>query len=623
MTLRNQISRNSALKIAIVFFAFSALWIFLSDKLLIWLFSDASEITGYQTAKGIFFVLITTLLIYSLVYKEIRRKNQVIRFLNESERWYNLMFSNIPKIDVLMFDPDEHIILAQGKEMAKHGVDLSAIQGRQVNDIRLAESVYDYFYPVLKKVLAGHTLESTYRYRKDMYRVRGVPLKDENKKVFAGIIVLVNVSSEYKLIDDITEQKQRYESLYNEFYDQNEQLKAINKKLDDVNSQLETAKEKAEESDRLKSSFLSNMSHEIRTPLNGIMGFSQIIADNQLSIGEVRAYAEILERNASQLLTIIEDLLLISSLETGQFQYSEMECSPKDCFNQILSDASKLILQSGKNIQLINPYDDRLNEALLICDEPTLIKAVKRIVDNAVKYSPENSLISISMFMDKDTKLCVEVKDEGPGIPKDMQEKVFERFIQLNRSLNEPVSGNGLGLTIAKGIIEGMEGSIRLDSSIGKGSRFILCIPGVIDLENTKTNEDMDSEYLQKSGNKVLIVEDVKDNFILLKAYLKDYDIELLHASSGKEAKDIVDAQPDIDLILMDIRLPDANGLQLTRDIRKESFEGPIIAQTAYADSQDHYDCRQAGCDDFISKPIMKNDFIDKLSKYMNIKKKT
>jgi len=618
--MTHRITKNTAFKVAAVFFIFAALWIFLSDYLVAVIFKNPDTITSYQTIKGILFVLVTTLLIYYLVHREIRRKNQMIKFLNKSEHWYNLMLSNIPRVDVLMFDPDARVILAQGKELARYGINLDSVQGYQVSEVPLTRQTQDFFQPRLKKVLGGERISDLYKFEGETYQVRGVPLKNEKHQVFAGLIVIINVSEEHRLIEDLRFRKKEYEKLYHDFYEQNEVLKDKNYQLDLLNRRLEQAKEEAEESDRLKSSFLANMSHEIRTPLNGLIGFSQILSEERLSHQEIKQYADMLNRNATQLLKIIEDLLTISSLETKQYKFEYEDCSPLRVFKRIVSLVSNKILDSGKNLQIEDTFDESLKDLVVRCDKPAFLKAANSVVDNAIKYSPFDATISIEMFRENGV-FCLSVADQGPGIPAGKKDEIFKRFTQLYRSLNSPDSGNGLGLTIALAIMKEMKGNVTVESNPGEYSIFKLCLPLKTQDTDQKTTTMQNTVSNQKGKYKILIVEDIKDNFILLKAYLKEFNVELLNASSGQQALDLITKHDDLDVIMMDIRLPDYDGMKLTREIRAMNYQGPIIAQTAYANTEDEHKCINAGCNEYIAKPILKKDFLNKLSQFIELKK--
>ncbi|MGM0650392.1 MAG: hybrid sensor histidine kinase/response regulator, partial [Bacteroidota bacterium] len=605
--MRKVLTRNTALKIALIFFVFSIIWIFLTDNLVLWLYQDPSAITNYQMFKGSLFVLITTILIYFLISKEIKAKNKMIAFLNKSEHWYNLMLSNIPGVDVLIFDTNARVILAQGKELARHGIDVSMIQNRHMDDVPVSQPTYDFFMPKLNDVLSGKKVEAKYTFKQDTYQVKGLALKDEADRVFAGLIVIINVTSQHNLTNRLKNQKEEYEKLSQKYYNKNQELLSANR-------ELKKAKEKAEESDKLKSSFLANMSHEIRTPLNGIMGFSQLIANNKINKDELKSYAGYLVQNSEQLLNVIEDVLLMSSLETGQYHFNYSECKISNVFDEIITIANKKMSEAKKKITLRTDFDRGLNDQVIDLDKQAFLKACEKIIDNAVKYAPGNSGIDIKLYQQDSDMLCLMVNDEGPGIPKEKQHLVFERFYQLNATLSRPDTGNGLGLPIAKALINGLSGEIQINSEEGRGAEFSVLIPVTISHSvSDKTDSKRDLQR-KSSGNKILIVEDMKDNCILLEAYLRKYDVQVLHAINADEARQIIKKHPDIDLIMMDIRLPDGSGIDLAREFREENIDIPIIAQTAYADSQDELFVRQAGCDDYLAKPILKQDFLHKVS---------
>ncbi|MDA3819336.1 MAG: response regulator [Candidatus Delongbacteria bacterium] len=619
--MKKNISRNTALKIALIFLVFSLIWIFLTDNLVFLFYKEPAEITNYQSIKGALFVIITTLLIYYLIRKEIKAKNNMIVFLNRSEHWYNLTLSNIPGVDVLIFDKDARIILAHGKELAKHGIDLAGMQNIHVDDVHISQPTYDFFVPKLNKVLSGNKVEAEYTFKQDTYFMKGIALENDKNEVFAGLIVIINITPQHNLAEYLKKQKNEYEALYQDYYQQNKELMHTNKKLDGIIHELEEAKKKAEESDKLKSSFLANMSHEIRTPLNGIMGFPQLIANNQLSHSEIKDYGKHILHNSEQLLNIIEDVLLMSSLETEQYHFNPSEYDVTDIFNDAISLASKKILKSKKSLELEHHLDPGIKNMIINTDKNALLKVSEKIIDNAVKYSPDSAVVNLKMYLNESGLFCLSVHDQGSGIPKNKQTNVFERFFQLHASLEHPDSGNGLGLSIADALVKGLNGEIRIKSEENEGSEFVIMLPGnkLRSISDKPKTEHKASDDVKK-GNKILIVEDLEDNCILLKAYLRRYNVQVLHAPNAREAREIMKQHPDVDLIMMDIRLPDENGLDLTSELKEQYPDIPIIAQTAYSDTQDEYFSAQAGCNDYLAKPIMKQVFLNTISEFIDLK---
>ncbi len=367
-------------------------------------------------------------------------------------------------------------------------------------------------------------------------------------------------------------------------------------------SDLKTAKEKAEESERLKSAFLANMSHEIRTPLNGILGFTSLLTeDENLSKETKQEFATIINKNADGLLKIISDILDISRLEAGK---TIMEKKPFDVIKMlqtIYPVFNKRLADSGKQkIELKLMYPE--NPIILNTDENRLMQVVSNLLDNSLKFTPEGN---ITFGVSKVTKTQLElfVSDTGIGISKEKQHLVFDRFSQAEESISRNYGGSGLGLAIVKKLVELMGGEIKLESEPGEGSVFRICLPVKLDSYIHEEAPQPKKFDFSKQTESVLVVEDDPASQRLLSHVLKTHFQDLTLATTGSEALLIIkNKKPDI--ILMDIRLPDSNGLEVVRQIRKFDTNVYIIAQTAYAMADDERLAFEAGCNDFITKPI-------------------
>ncbi|MDA3911818.1 MAG: ATP-binding protein [Bacteroidales bacterium] len=616
--MSSRTTKNTSLRIALIFLIVGLLWIFFSDLVSNSLFEDTTSIVNFQMMKGAFFVLSTALLIYFLVNRELRRKNHLIEFLNKSEHWYNLMVSNIPNVDIYLFDPDGRLILSQGSVLPSMGVNLDEVTGKFIEESSLTERTKNHIKPLINSVLSGVKVEDVYDYEDKYFQISGLGLQNEKKVIFAGLIVVTDVTDLYNSIDELKLKRQEFQNLYKEYYHQNSLLIQQNIDLQELNEQLKKARESAEESDRLKTSFLTNMSHEIRTPLNGIIGFSQIIASDQLDKEEIFEYSRIISQSGQKLLTIIDDVLLMAQLESGQYDFKLKSVCVERVWTEIQHVATEFFSRKEYRRRLLVNFDKTLFHYEVKLDKDAIMRVLVRLLDNAVKFSNDDTPIRLGLLRSEDNALDIYVEDEGIGIPKDQIPEMFKRFTQLHADDLTPLAGNGLGLSIVKEIVDLINAEIFVNSTPGTGTRFLIRIP-VNYMNLPKATIDMKDMSNLPKARKILIVEDVRDNFVLIRAYLKNYLVDLHHVVTATDAKNFIEKNPDIDLIMMDIRLPDGNGIELTKKLRKNQILCPIIAQTAYADSHDKHLCLEAGCNDYLAKPIHKANFIDTLKHYLEL----
>ena len=371
-----------------------------------------------------------------------------------------------------------------------------------------------------------------------------------------------------------------------------------------VESELRVAKEKAEESDHLKSAFLANMSHEIRTPLNAIVGFSGLLAIAE-NYEERDEYINIINNNNELLLQLINDILDLSKIEanTLEFVYSDID------INQLLCDieqTSRLKAADGVQVSFV----EKLPHCIIRTDKNRLSQVVTNFINNAIKFTKEGSIYF--GYKHKENNLYFYVSDTGCGIDKDVKDSVFQRFVKLDSF----AQGTGLGLSICQMIVHKLGGEIGVDSELGQGSTFWFTLPDTVIeeshvsvAETNKTEVSTESLTDNKTAT-LLIAEDNESNYTLIKAILKDYN--LLHAWNGQEAIDLY-RKYHPDMILMDLKMPIMDGYQATEEIRKDNTIIPIIAVTAFAFAEDEQRVSQSGFNGYVAKPIKPNNLKKKI----------
>jgi PAS domain S-box-containing protein len=381
--------------------------------------------------------------------------------------------------------------------------------------------------------------------------------------------------------------------------------------------ELLIAKEKAEESSRLKNEFLHNMSHEIRTPMNGIVGFAQLLNDADLSAENQKKFTKIINSSSEQLLRIIDDILEISQLETKQVIANE----EKVCLNELLFELFSIFeikaKEKGIPLYLKKALPDNLS--FIYTDKVKINKIVSNLVENALKFT-QTGYIDMGYQL-LDNKIEIFIEDTGIGISPEYHEVVFERFSQEVNSLAKVYGGLGLGLSIAKENTELLGGQITLKSEKGKGSTFFVKIPYkpvFSDGEQNGSDKNIKINH-QIEYHTVLIAEDDETNYLYLETLLERFNpnLKIIHARNGQEAVEICHNRKEINLVLMDIKMPLMNGNAATKEIKSFRPELPVIAQTAYSTNDDNNLSKSAGCDDFISKPIGAKGLYSMISRYL------
>lgn len=390
-------------------------------------------------------------------------------------------------------------------------------------------------------------------------------------------------------------------------------------KLKKINEDLVKASMEAETSSRLKSSFLANISHEIRTPLNSVVGFSNLLLANDITQEVKEEYIEQINHNSEKLLQIIGDIIDLSRLESSQIEITYEEASVNEIVNEVIEESRQTIRRSEKSIILNVRNQFSEDSDAIFTDKIWLKRVLNHLMDNAIKFTLDGS-IDLSYYKEEEN-LVFKIKDTGIGINKENLVRIFEEFRQEINGHHRPFEGLGIGLTLAKEVIERMGGTIYVQSEKGIGSEFSFAIP-YRPAGSTKTKlkgvlKDQPSGQFDWSSKKCLLVDDNKDVLVYLNRTLLDTGVQILTARSGREAIEVISSTPDIDVVLLDMQMPEMNGIEATKEIRKIRKTLPIIAQTAFIFEDDKDIILEAGCDACLIKPIRKEHLLTVLASFI------
>jgi PAS domain S-box-containing protein len=388
-------------------------------------------------------------------------------------------------------------------------------------------------------------------------------------------------------------------------------------KIKQYEKELIEAKSKAEDSDRLKSAFLANMSHEIRTPLNGIIGFAGLLNKHNLTKEKLNKYSLIINSSSHQLLGIINDIIDISKIEAGLMTITNEPIGLNSILEELYTVYKTLLENKGIKMFLFKGLDDGASE--IYTDETKLKQVLNNLLNNAMKFTHDGQ-IEMGYTLEG-SRLKFFVVDSGIGIPSEYLKIVFERFRQVEISDSRKYGGTGLGLSISKALVEMMGGQIWLESEPDKGTSFYFSIPYVQVLEPSLQNpENLKNENIFNwHGKTLLVVDDEETNLFFIKEIISDFGAVVLQVRNGKEAVNLIQSNKDIDLVLMDIKMPVMDGFEALKLIKKSKPGVIVIAQTAFAMSNDKQKALSAGFDDYVSKPIEKKDFLSTLNKYLHL----
>ena len=599
-------------RIAIIYFIVGFLWIYFSDTFFDALITDKETLMKLNILKGSFYIVITSILLYLLVKTHmnklqkaevlIKQRSEEIKVQNEelqiaktkaeeSEIFLNNIFDHIPNL-IFVKNADDLCYVSFNKA------------GEQFMGYTRAELIgkndYDFFPKEKADLFTGKDREVL---NSDEPLINGeeVIITDDGIKIlFTKKIAIKDKNGKVKYLlgisEDITAKKE-------------------------TERELITAKEQAEQSDRLKSAFLANMSHEIRTPMNGILGFADLLKQPDLSDEKQQKYIGIIQKSGTRMLNIINDIVDISKIEAGLMQVDIKDSNINEQIEYIYTFFKPEA--EAKGLQFIIEKTLPEIEVNIKTDREKLYAILTNLIKNAIKFTNEGSIeFGYHLIKGKGTNhLEFYVKDTGIGIPTNRQDVIFERFIQADISNLMVLQGTGLGLAITKAYVEILGGKIWVESTEDVGSTFYFTIPCNIELEEEFVIEKDNASSTKgkiSQNLKILIAEDDEPSAMLISLMLEGLSTEILTVGNGNETVQNCRNNPDLDLILMDIQMPEMNGYEATRQIREFNKDVVIIAQSAYAMSFDRQKALDAGCNDYIAKPILKDDLLAIIQKHVN-----
>jgi CheY-like chemotaxis protein len=391
-----------------------------------------------------------------------------------------------------------------------------------------------------------------------------------------------------------------------------EKVKERTAELEATNIELNIAKNKAEASDKLKTAFINNISHEIRTPLNGILGFGQILTDTTLTSDEKEEYLSMLNTSSDRLINTVTNFIDISLLKSKTQEVNKRDFELESLINAIAQIFVKPCQSKNLDFSIDIPL---AGQGLIVnTDKELLEKALFHLVDNAVKFT-DNGFIKIG-FEINETNVSFYIKDSGKGVAPEFHKEIFNSFSQEDSFMTRGYEGSGLGLSIASGIIGLLGGKIDLYSEKGKGSTFSFSLPCISQSSAIKLKNSFAINRKADEKFKILVAEDDEFNFFYINMLLKADLVDIYHAENGQEAVEFCRNNPDIDLVLMDLKMPVMDGFEATSLIKAFRNDLPVIAVTAFSGSEDRRKAMSAGCDEFLTKPLKKEILFDTLVKF-------
>lgn len=384
-----------------------------------------------------------------------------------------------------------------------------------------------------------------------------------------------------------------------------------------IENELKSAKERAEESDRLKTSFLANMSHEIRTPMNGIVGFANLLRDPELSEDKRDLFLKHIDHSSKQLLNIIDDIIDISKIESGQLKISNKPVRINEILDEIYSSFFHRIRGDAPGQKLVDfklKKGNESNDFTIVTDDFRLSQIFNNLIGNAIKFTKEGH-ITFGYSLKDQRHVEFFVSDSGIGIPHNKQRLIFDRFGQLNQESTFQLKGTGLGLPISKSLVNLMGGEMWVESEVGKGATFYFTLPLVVESPMEESRILISNKSYNWKGKQILVAEDEELNWLFVREMLKQTGASVHRARDGFE---VVEKTRELspDAILMDIKMPEMSGIEAARKIREFNDRVPIIAQTAFVMAEEKEESYQAGCNHFVTKPLDRTTIMELIDGY-------
>lgn len=570
-----------------------------------------------QSEDSLFSDVLKTIKLLQDDFKEImRERDYQTRLMRESEEKYRSVVDLAS--DIIAMIQDGKIVLINNAATSISGYTRESLLFKPFHKFVERPDTYKRLYRIfLNSEQKNVTLETNFISRDNKL----IPVS-----VSAGKIIYKKKPAIMIIARDITERKRNEAEL-------EKHRKNLENLVEERTSELLKAKVRAEESDKLKSAFLANMSHEIRTPMNAIIGFSSLLEDQNLGSDEREYYIELIRSNGQSLLHLVDDIINLAKIEAGQQEVNPEYFDLKETLSELYSNYQAIEGSKEEHKNIDFRFNFKLENNQIKSDKTKLIQIVRNLLSNAFKFT-EKGFIELGVER-KNGDLLISVKDTGIGLSNDEQKVVFERFRKASNTVDKIYGGTGLGLSISKGLAELLNGELFLESEKGSGSSFFLRLPILDEEKGTearKNEEQKKAEAKTKSSKatraaekntpdwnskKILLVEDTYANFLFVKAALQPTGVELVHCESGEQGLDYFVNNHDLDLVLMDIRLPSISGHEVAEQMHQMRKDLPIIAQTAYAMKGDKEIALSSGCIDYISKPMSPDDLIAIIEKHM------
>lgn len=448
--------------------------------------------------------------------------------------------------------------------------------------------------------------------------VSTISVKQEGKQIIMGI--LRDITERKAAENALHESEEKLQQQNEELQVLNEELLVTNNQIRDINQDLIVAREKAEASDRIKTAFLNNISHEVRTPLNGILGASVLISETGMDEKERHDLISIINQSTNRLIRTITQYMDISLLQSGQMECNIAPLEVNELIRKLVGEFTQEAIENKLKLNVVNQLSKE--NALINSDKELIEKILTHVLDNAIKFTHQGGIDII--IRENYPSITFEINDTGIGIDPSFQKQVFNYFTQEDYGNMRKYDGSGLGLAICHGICKILGGSISFKSVKDKGSTFIIEIPVKTTLyeKTSASDETIKKASQQNDGPVILIAEDEESNFVVMSMLLqKRMNAQVFRAENGVKAVELTEKNKNIDLVLMDIKMPIMDGYEATKHIKIMRPELPVIAITAYGLTGDESKALAAGCDDFLAKPVGTNDLINKISRYLSDKK--